>query len=203
MKRPPTILFDLGGVLIENVTFAALNALLSERLEEQALRERWLASTSVRAFELGHIDPGTFATRFIEEWHAELSPDEFLAEFITWPRAFCPGALELVAQLRARHEVACLSNCNELHWAKFDGFAGQFDTAFSSHLLGRIKPDIGIFRAALDMLAVDAPDAYYFDDSAACVEAARGLGMLAYHVDGPENCRRILEAAGLLDALRA
>jgi putative hydrolase of the HAD superfamily len=198
MKRPPTIVFDLGGVLVENVTLGALGALLPEPCAAEVLRQRWLASASVRAFEPGRTDPRSFATSFVAEWGLELSPDELLAEFATWPRDFFPESLDLIADLRTRHVVACLTNCNQLHWAKFGGFAGQFDAVFSSHLLGRIKPDREVFETVLGLLAVEPDQVYYFDDSPACVDAAGKLGILAHLVDGPEACRQILEAGGLI-----
>ncbi len=200
MKRPPTIIFDLGGVLVENVTLSALGALLPEATDAEAVRERWLASESVRAFELGRSDPATFATDFVAEWGVALAPAELLEEFVTWPRALWPESLDLIAELRAHHLVACLSNCNELHWAKFGGFAEHFDVAFSSHLLGRIKPDRDVFETVLARLAVEPGDVYYFDDSPACVEAARETGMLAYLATGPDACRRVLEAGGAVRA---
>lgn len=197
MKPPPTIIFDLGGVLVENVTFSALAGLLADPGEAESLRQRWLASRSVRSFELGRCSASEFAAGFVAEWRLALPPDEFLAEFATWPRAFWPDSLDLLAELRARCVVACLSNCNELHWARFGGFAGQFDAAFSSHLLGCIKPDREVFETALDRLAVAPGDAYFFDDSPACVDAARELGIRAYLADGPAACRDVLAAEGL------
>lgn len=198
MRRPPTIIFDLGGVLVENVTLSALGALLPEPCDAEVLRRRWLTSASVRAFELGRSDPPAFAVDFIAEWGLELSSDALLAEFATWPRDFFPESLDLIAELRARHVVACLTNCNQLHWAKLGGFAGQFDAVFSSHLLGRIKPDREIFETVLGLLAVEPCQVYYFDDSPACVDAAGKLGILAHLVDGPTACRQILEAGGLV-----
>lgn len=101
----------------------------------------------MRAFELGRSEPLDFATSFVADWNLSLSPAQFLAQFATWPRDFWPASLELLAELRERHLVACLSNCNVVHWQRFGGFAEQFDAAFSSHLLGLIKPDREVFAA--------------------------------------------------------
>ena len=48
--RPDVLLFDLGGVLVENVGFERLNALLPATLPIEELKTRWLASTAVRTF---------------------------------------------------------------------------------------------------------------------------------------------------------
>jgi len=194
------VVFDLGGVLVENVTLSALGSLLSEPADVETVRARWLASDSVRAFELGRISSEEFAASFLAEWDLALSPDELLAEFDTWPRAFWPASLELLDELRARHTVACLTNCNERHWRRFGGLAGEFNTAFSSHLLGRIKPDRDVFELVLDRLGSSPRETWYFDDSLACVDAALALGMRAHLADGPEACRAILSAEGLCEA---
>jgi putative hydrolase of the HAD superfamily len=195
-----TVVFDLGGVLVENVTLSALGSLLPQPADVETVRTRWLASDSVRAFELGRISPEQFAAGFLAEWDLALSPEEFLAEFDSWPRAFWPASLELLDELRARHTVACLTNCNERHWRRFGGFAGQFDAVFSSHLLGRIKPDRDVFALVLDRLGSSPRETWYFDDSPACVAAALGLGMRAYLADGPEACRAALSEEGLCEA---
>ena len=70
----------------------------------------------------------------------ELGADDYL------PKPFKPR--ELLARLRTDFRTACLSNSNELHWRKFDGFAGLFDIALSSHRLGVIKPDHAAFVRA-------------------------------------------------------
>jgi len=195
-----TVVFDLGGVLVENVTLGALASLLPQPADVETVRTRWLASDSVRSFELGRISSEEFAARFLSEWHLELSPNEFLAQFDTWPRAFWPASLELLAELRARHTVACLTNCNERHWRRFGGFTEEFDAAFSSHLIGRIKPDRDVFELVLDRLGCPPGETWYFDDSPACIDAALGLGMRAHLADGPEACRVILSAEGLCEA---
>ena len=195
-----TVVFDLGGVLVENVTLGALASLLPQPSDLETVRTRWLASESVRAFELGRISSEEFAARFLAEWDLALSPDEFLTEFDTWPRAFWPASLELLDELRRQHTVACLTNCNERHWRRFGGFAGQFDAAFSSHLLGRIKPDRDVFELVLDRLGSSPRETWYFDDSPACVDAALGLGMRAHLADGPEACRAVLSAEGVCGA---
>ncbi|MBN2204171.1 MAG: HAD-IA family hydrolase [Thermoleophilia bacterium] len=197
MKRPPTLVFDLGGILVENATLTALSDLLPERPEPEAIRSRWLTSEAVRAFERGRSEPLEFATRFLCEWGLALSPAEFLTEFASWPRDFWPAALELLDELREEHVVACLTNCNVVHWERFDGFSEQFDLAFSSHLLGLIKPDRDIYATLLARLAVPPGEVRYFDDAPECVAAARELGIVAYLADGPDACRRVLELEGV------
>lgn len=198
MKSPSVLLFDLGGVLIENSGFENLNHMLPQPLDDQIIRERWLRSASVRRFELGTITSQAFATEFITEWSIPLSPDEFLTEFASWPKGFYPGAKDLLQALRKDYTIACLSNSNELHWEKFDEFASDFDIALSSHLLGAIKPDQAAFSKALAECNSDPDDVYFFDDSISNVKAAELMGIPSFHVDGFGILHNLLETMALV-----
>ena len=158
------ILFDLGGVLVENTVFEALDVLLGRAVEPAGLRARWLASPSVRALERGDIDCAEFGARFVQEWGLALAPGAFLERFAGWPRGACPGAEDLVADLRERGPVGCLSNSNALHWERLAPILGWFDHAVSSHQLGVVKPDAAAFLAALERVGAQPRETLFFDD---------------------------------------
>lgn len=184
MTAPALLLFDLGGVLLENASLARLNPLLPVPMAPAAFKERWLRSPAVRSFEIGAIDAATFADAFVQEWQVPLSREAFLAEFASWPLGFYPGARELLARLRQRYRIACLSNSNEVHWARFGGFVDVFELALSSHEIGAIKPDDEAFLLTLTRCGVAPADVVFFDDTHSNVVAARRLGMRACQVEG-------------------
>jgi len=192
------ILFDLGGVLVENSTFDALDALLPFAFDRDDLRDRWLHSPAVRDFELGRTSTDEFGMRFVDEWGINMTAEEFIDRFSTWPRGPYPGAESLVARLRKSHEVSCLSNCNEIHWARFESLLGWFDSAHSSHLLGAVKPDPQVFKTVLRESGLEAGDIHFLDDSTTNVRAAERLGMHAFRADGLREAERILQSEGLL-----
>lgn len=99
---PKVPLFDLGGVLMDFAGLRRLQAVLPDPLSEDQLHKRWLASASVRAFEVGRISPSAFAERFVRGWSLEHSPTCFPREFRTWARGFYPGAEALLDELRRR-----------------------------------------------------------------------------------------------------
>jgi putative hydrolase of the HAD superfamily len=198
MKRPTLLLFDLGGVLLESSAHANLKQLTNIDLDIADYRERWLRSPAVRRFESGSCPPQEFAAEFLAEWRIALSHEDFLAQFTGWAQGFYPGALDLLATLRANFRTACLSNSNELHWHKFDGFEGVFDIALSSHRLGVIKPDDDAFVRALEICQVPAAEVMFFDDSLSNIHSARRLGMRAFQVEGLTALEDRLRAEGLL-----
>ena len=193
------LLFDLGGVLVDNGSILhGLGALSDRPLDEETVKERWLRSASARDFELGRISPQVFAARFLREWGSCADPQVFLEELGSWLGRPYPRATELLARARDDHHVSCLTNCNELHWAQLAPFTRNFDSAFSSHLIGKIKPDAEAFAAVLDALHVPPERVRFFDDSRSNVDAAQALGIRSFHVVGIRRLRECLEAEGLL-----
>jgi len=197
MLRGKVLIFDLGGVLVENSGREALTALLSKDVQSRDVRLRWLASSIVQRFERGHISADEFASGLVKEWNLKLDPLEFLQTFATWPKGFFPGAKELVATLKSRYRVICLSNSNEVHWARFPELATIFDLAFSSHQIGHVKPDREAFEFALTSVGAKPEDVYFFDDLQPNVEAARTIGIRAIQVEGILAVKAALQREGL------
>ncbi len=197
MRSDRVVLFDLGGVLVENTGEQGLWSLLPYQLSREEIWARWLASDAVRRFECGQISPEVFAARFIEEWRLEVGPAAFIESFVTWPRGLFDGAAALVRNLRARHCVACLTNNNALHWARFPELPALFDASFASHLTGLLKPDPEAFEHVLRELDVRADQVYFLDDLAQNVEAARKVGMRAVQVRTFAEVEPALRAEGL------
>ncbi len=196
--RPSVLLFDIGGVLVENAGFEELRRMCPEISGDPELRLRWLGSPSVMAFERGRISPTEFAKQFVDEWRLPLSPDAFLGEFESWPRGLFPGAADLLDALRPHYRLACLTNSNEVHWAARPGLRALFHEIFSSHELGLVKPEPEVFQHVLEHLSVEPDRVAFFDDSPPNVEAAAAAGMRAHQVVGLGELRGALERLGLL-----
>ena len=117
-RHPELLLFDLGGVLVEFSGFRDLRPLLRVPLSEAEIRQQWIMCPTIRAFEVGQLTPKQFAERFVAAWNVAVPPAAFLREFRMWTRGFLPGAGELLAALRGRVRLACLSNSNATHWER-------------------------------------------------------------------------------------
>lgn len=194
MRDGPILLFDLGGVVVESAGLATLERLLPQLGREEIL-QRWLASSAVSGFESGVISQDAFARAFLAEWPLPMTPARFLEEFSGWVRGYLPGARELLAGLRTRHRIACLSNTNAAHWARLDGIEEVFDVCIASHLTGFLKPGREAYEDALRRLGAGAGEVCFFDDLPGNVAAARTVGMRAFQVRG------VAETAGALRGL--
>ncbi len=203
MTRKPdfdVLLFDLGGVLIDFAGFEEMRRLLPQVSDRSEIRDRWIHSDSVQLFERGDITPESFARRLVEEFHLELSAENFLREFVSWARGPYPGAVSLLGRLRATHRIACLSNSNELHTPIHRAsIHPHVDTFYFSDEIGMVKPDREIFDHVIHDLAVSPRRIAFFDDTMVNVEAAREVGLNAFSVDGIVEVEAQLQRLGLIE----
>jgi putative hydrolase of the HAD superfamily len=200
MAERPVLLFDLGGVLVDVAPADQMLASLGLPAEP-ALATHWAAIDAWIRFETGEIDPHTFAAQFAAEFGLTLGPMRVLAEFEAWNRRMLPGAVELLAGLRRHHQLAVLSNTNEVHWKRLSGEFGipdLVDSAFASHLMGLRKPDPRVYRHVAAHLGVPLSALVFFDDNRENVSAALALGMQAWRVEGVDALRKQLTALGYL-----
>lgn len=200
-SRQDVLLFDLGGVLVDFSGIDDLSKLLPIPLDHATVRQRLIACPILRQFEVGALEPPAFAKAFVSAWDVVVSPETFLAEFRMWSRALLPGARELLSALRPHYRLAALSNSNAVHWDRNTtdlGVDGLFDAAYSSHQLGRHKPDPAIYREAIARLGVPAERVVFFDDVEQNVEGARAVGLTAFHVRGVGELVECLRHHGFL-----
>jgi HAD superfamily hydrolase (TIGR01509 family) len=197
---PSVIVFDLGGVLVEWDGIEPLKKLSRGWLTTDMARRFWLESPWAKKFETGRCTPREFAVGVIEELNLLLSPDEFIRQFISWDRGPLPGALDLLERLRPQFLLVCLSNNNELHWAKLRdeiGIPKRFDYCFISHEIGVMKPAEEAFLHVLKKVGKKAEEFLFFDDNQECVETALKIGMSAFCVQGVTEVESVLRKMGV------
>lgn len=193
------VIFDLGGVLIEldGPPVSAQNS----QLTESEIWHRWLHSAAVREFESGKCTALEFAEALIQEFKLEQSPEAFLEYFDQWPKGVFAGAEALLASLKPRTQLACLSNTNQLHWHRFGKthhLLEHFDQVFASFLTGHLKPDKSTFEHTIAGLNTAPNRLLFLDDNAVNVDAARNSGMQSELTRGPIEASSHLKRYGLL-----
>jgi len=113
-----------------------------------------------------------------------------------------PKMLGLVARLKAQHGLKVVVVSNEsrevnAHRIRTFGLDRLVDAFISSCFVGMRKPDVEIFRLALD-LAQTAPErAVFIDNTQMFVQIAERLGMRSIHHVDCESTRAKLTALGL------
>ncbi len=192
------VLFDLGGVLMDFGGVGPMKALAGIAGDDE-LWDRWLSCRWVRDFERGRCSASDFAAGVVADWGLAVTPDSFLRVFASWPVGPFPGAREVVESVRRSARVGCLSNTNEIHWARLSAWPvlAAFDDCFLSFEMGMVKPDSELFDAVAAQVAVSPSRILFLDDVAANVSAARHRGFRAELCRGVDGARRTLAAAGL------
>jgi putative hydrolase of the HAD superfamily len=113
-----------------------------------------------------------------------------------------PRMLEMIREVKGRHElkIAIVSNeARELNAHRIQEFGlGEFADFFVSSCFVHIrKPDLDMFRIALDMAQIPANQTVYIDDRLMFVRVAESLGIHGVHHTDYESTRAKLAAFGL------
>lgn len=195
------VVFDVGGVLVEDRGEQVLRQHFRDPREAARLRATWSASPSLRAFESGRLDADAFVDAFIAEMDLAIARDEFVAAFESLPGRLHPQVPALLDALRGRYALATLSNTNSLHWPRVSGELGVgalVDVHFPSYQTGHLKPDPGAFTQVIEHFGCDPESILFLDDHPINVEAAQAAGMHAARARGAGEVRRELTTRGLL-----
>jgi putative hydrolase of the HAD superfamily len=196
------VLFDVGGVILKLADITTLGS-FNGYTEAQPIKDLWGRCAIVRAHETGVLSADAFAERMVETYAMGCAAEEFLGRFCAWPREVFPGVENMLADLDPRLQVACLSNTCDIHWRTMIASADMtrlFKRQFLSFRWGMMKPDAEIYLRAINELGCAPERILFFDDSSANVDGARGVGIDAHCVDGPNMARAILDRYGLLRA---
>ena len=204
--RARAIVFDLGGVLLDWNPRYLYRQLFAG---DEAAMERFLADVCTMEWHHAH-DLGAPPERTCTAL-AQAHPEQ--AELIwAWSRRSeemiagpIDGTVAILSELRTAG-VPCYALTNmeretyPLRRERFP-FLSWFDGTVVSGLEGVAKPDPAIFELLLDRFDLDPADTLFIDDSPVNVNAARSVGMRALEFDSPDQLRRALQDAGLLDGV--
>ncbi len=132
--------------------------------------------------------------------------DQELRRQLALVREPLPGAVELVANLRARGVPIAVASSSLPAWIEAllggIGLADAFDAVVSATMVARGKPAPDIYREAAARLGVAPEGCVAIEDTPTGLAAAKAAGMLAVQVRAASTAWPPLPAADLvLDAL--
>jgi len=199
-KSISTIIFDVGGVLIQIDGVYALSQLLDGAQTSDEIQRIWVSSPSVIAHETGKISAEEFSIGVVRDLKLKIPPKKFIADFVNWASRPFPGTFELLDALPQELTIAALSNTSAAHWERIRsiGLAEKFDQVYLSHEIGHLKPNVEPFEIALLGLGTPAEEVVFLDDNADNIKTALSLGFKAHRVEGATNAREVLSEYGLV-----
>ncbi|MDX2283614.1 MAG: HAD family phosphatase [Bacteroidia bacterium] len=192
-----TIIFDLGGVLIDwNPRYV-----YRQLFETEAEMEWFLAN--ICSPEWNHEQDAGRSFADATEWlvarHPEWEP-QIRAYYDRWEEMLGGPLHETVDLLEMLHagrqyRLYALTNWSDESFpvalARYP-FLGYFEGIVVSGTEKLAKPDPRIFQLLLDRYRIDPAAAVYIDDSLRNVEAAAALGLQAIHFRSPMQLREAL-----------
>lgn len=201
--QPTTVVFDLGGVLIDWNPRYLYRKLFAG---DEATMERFLAEVCTSEWNLRQ-DAGRSWAEATASLKAEHPGQGAMIDAYhqRWPEMMAGQIEGTVAILRELKEAGrplyALTNwsCETFPFAlaRFE-FLNWFQGIVVSGKEKVIKPDPQIYRLLLARHGVRAEEIVFVDDSSRNVAAAAILGMHGIHFNGPAALRSELTALGLL-----
>jgi putative hydrolase of the HAD superfamily len=197
------ILFDVGGVLLTNGWDHAERAAAMEHfhLDRAAFEARHPAPNDAWERDVIPLKAYLNTTVFYEP--RGFSIDDFFAFMLSQSKVLPDGALGILAELAAsnRYLLGALNNeareTNEYRFQHF-GLRNYFKVALSSCYVGLRKPDLAIYKRALDILGRPPERILFIDDREENVASAVVAGMKTIRFQGAEALRTELKNLGVI-----
>ena len=200
MKGITTIIFDLGGVLMDldkNACIRAFQAIGFKDIDEYL--DIYLPKEGVfKQLEQGQIGTDEFhegVRKLIGRSVTDESIDDAYREML----AGIPGyKLEMLRQLKEHYQILLLSNTNPIMmdyirktYFMDEGVSWKnyFDELFLSYELKMTKPDPAIFKEVIRRSGIHPETTFYLDDSPRNIEAGKSFGLKTYTVQPHEDFR--------------
>jgi putative hydrolase of the HAD superfamily len=196
-----TLFLDIGGVLLTNGWDHNQRRRATEtfNLDYEELNERH--HLTFDTYEEGKLSLDEYLSRVVFYQERPFSRQDFKNYMFARSEPH-PKMIELIRALKAQHglKVGAVSNeGRELMIYRIKKFElGSFvDFFIASSFVHYRKPDADIYRIALDVAQVPAPQVAYIEDRAMFVDVAQGLGIQGIVHTGYESTRATLETWGL------
>jgi putative hydrolase of the HAD superfamily len=202
MDKPITHLFlDIGGVLATNGWDGALRERTARRfgLDIEVLNDRH--HLTYDTYESGRMSLALYLDRIIFFEPRPFTRQDVIRYILEEGKPY-PEMLQLVRDLRARYglKVAVISNegreiaTDRIARFRLGDIADFFIVSAYVHFR---KPDVEIYRLALDIAQAQPEHVIYIEDRRMFVEVAGGLGMNAIQHTNVASTKAALARLGL------
>lgn len=201
MSKIKTVVFDIGGVLIDWNP----RHLFRKVFDNGEEMEWFLANVCTYEWNLQQDGGKLFsvATAELQEKYPEYS-DKIALYYGRWEEMLdgeIKGTVEIFRRLKsAGMPLYALSNWSHeafpVAYEKYD-FMKEFDGLVVSGYEKLLKPDHAIYRVLMQRYSVNPEEAVYIDDNKPNADAAAELGFNAIHFSSPEQLKKELRSLGL------
>lgn len=195
------LFWDVGGVLLTNAwdRTERVKALQHFQLDEQEFHDRH--EMLVSSFERGKISLDEYLDRTIFYRPRSFTKDTFRAYLLSLSQSL-PGMLEFAQALADSRQylMGTINNeSQELNLYRIEKFSMRriFTVFVSSCFVGFRKPEMDIYRVALQITQFPAEESCFIDDRPLNLETAAKLGMRAIQMQSLGQLRADLAKLGV------
>ena len=196
------LFLDIGGVLLTNGWDRQMrkHAVETFKLEDSEVDKRH--HLTFDTYEEGKLTLDEYLDRVIFYKPQAFTREEF-KEYMFAQSTPYPEVIDLIKQYKDRYKlkIAVVSNeGRELTTYRIRKFKlGDFVDFFISSCFVHVrKPDLDIYRFALDVAQVDAAQVAYIEDRKLFLDVAQALGIWGIHHVGLESTKEALARLGLV-----
>lgn len=193
------IIYDFGGVIYEinyHKAFAEFLKIAKEpdNLFDYGLKE--FANHQIFLdYEMGLTEESVFIQSLIKEFNLKDEPKAVKKAFNSLLVNYFPEVYSIIESQKDFYSISLLSNTNQIHYnyyhkQKPDIFE-LFDFQFLSFELKTRKPNIEIFRQALDISGYKAEETLFADDLQENLEGAKKAGLKTFLIDRNNNIKKL------------
>ncbi len=188
MQKIKTIIFDLGGVIINLYVEKTISAFAQlSGLSEKEVEKAYLSADVFRQYEKGMISNAEFRESLRDKFNLKANDAEIDKAWNAMLGEIPNDRIESIKSLKQNYKCIVLSNTNAIHATAFheilsNSFSYQhlsdlFHEVYFSHDLNQRKPDQEIYQNVLSLSQTEATEALFMDDGQINLDSASKLGI--------------------------
>lgn len=192
------IIFDLGGILVENYDIPFLEA-IAKAAKKQLKKIEEKIKPLMQKSERGEIAEYEFVEKFLKEMNCSEKPEKFV-EIRRKATKEVAGVRDLIAKLKKEYKVAFATNNAEEEFTannKSMHFDKLFDWGIASCHAHARKTETKMFEMILEHFKINPEETIFIDDSVANLKAPQELGIRTVHFISLEQLKKELEKEGI------
>ncbi|MDC0584170.1 HAD family phosphatase [Bacteroidales bacterium] len=188
------VIFDWGGVITNIDYYASAKYLTKYGLEDiEGFFSKKKQYPFFDAFEIGQLSAQGFRDEVKKMIPKPISNTEIDYAWSLILEDTPIERIKLIQKVKKQYRTFLLSNTNILHYEHLrekikkehdiDMFKECFEYTYLSHAINRRKPNADIFEYVMNTSDLIPEKTLFIDDSPQHVEAARSMGINAYHLE--------------------
>jgi putative hydrolase of the HAD superfamily len=195
LSRYTTLIFDLGGVIINLNTQSTVEAFMGHN---PTLTPAILHHPLALEYEMGLITDDEFRHHVRSLVDGDLSDEDIDSCWNAMILDIPSWRIDLLKKLRNKHTLFLLSNTNYIHMRQVEKEVGKhgilslddlFDKSYYSHKMNMRKPNTDIYEQIIRENDLQPDKTLFIDDNPYNIAGAKQTGLHTVHLTDPEQLR--------------